>query len=267
MTDALGQLVADLNTHGGFLHYVDGRAGLPDARGGHWLLDSDFLYPDRGHLAQMIARFEAGAFAGKRRVIAAAFMLRLGWAGGMQIGSWLLHDRIVTNARYALLFSPANLLLGVALCEGQAVPAQRAIAPDYAGMAQSLHGFAAPIAASLHQWSRLSERALLAMIASSWSAQFIAIGHAAPGREQAAALEAGRVLAAHPDLARAAPDLYPVEAAGRQGWCQKRQLCCLYFKGSGRVFCDSCPILAEPERLARNRAWIGAYGSPLAAQQ
>lgn len=54
----------------------------------------------------------------------------------------------------------------------------------------------------------------------------------------------------------AAGALYGVRVGQMTRTCQRRSVCCLYFKSSARYFCASCSISPESGRLERNRSWV-----------
>jgi hypothetical protein len=111
------------------------------------------------------------------------------------------------------------------------------------------------VVAAQHAWSRYSRYALWSMVTSSWGAQFTSIGRQL-GNPALGIAEARATFALHPELARAAPELYEVSAADAACTCQRRAACCLFYKRAGKSYCASCPLLPEHVRLERNRQWV-----------
>ena len=113
---------------------------------------------------------------------------------------------------------------------------------------KSFNGFATRL-----QFAR--GRALWAMATSSWAEQFAGVARQW-GDEARGVREAEAIFAATPELRRAAPALYEIRVGESVRTCHRRSACCLYFKSATRYFCASCPIIAESERLERNRSWV-----------
>jgi hypothetical protein len=241
----------------------------PPERAG-WLDPAALAAPDSGPLASLLERFRSSGVASNRRAASASLLLRYGWGAGFSIAAYLTSARVPFLRDYAMFFSSGALLKTVWIRDAQFVG--RADDPFAGGpewiesttpevlrerLLQSLVAVTEPIIASQHTWSRFSRHALWAMVTSSWAAQFASVGRQL-GDERRAVREAKAVFAIDPEIARAAPELYEVNDGGLMRTCQKLRSCCLYFKSSGRRFCSNCPIIPEPERLARNRAWIAA---------
>jgi hypothetical protein len=246
------------------------------ARSGRCLSAADLLAPDRPPLATLLARFAALGPATNRRVASASFLLRFGWAGGFAIASYLACDRVPVLDDYAVLFAPSSLLQTLWIRDvtfhakpqlpaplgagGDALPGRQTVAPDErAWLRQRLLGclwqLSEPVVAAQHDWSHFSRHALWSMVTSSWGALFTSIARQLGDASRGIA-EARATFALHPELARAAPQLYEVSVADAACTCQRRAACCLYFKRPGQSFCASCPLLPETERLERNRQWV-----------
>ena len=229
--------------------------GTPDDRDG-WLDRTMLRQPDDGPLAALNARMAKHGFGANRRAASASLLLRHGWAAGFLIGAWLHCGVVPRIGDFALKFSPMTLV------EALWVRDMRIVTPvdDEEGrklLLEALLDFSEPLVASQHDWSRYSRQALWAMVVSSWTAQFAAIGGRI-GRRDAAVAEARRMLALDPEIAAASPEIYVVRAGGCSEVCQKRAACCLYHKGPRREFCASCPIIPETDRLRLNLDWTRA---------
>jgi hypothetical protein len=243
------------------------------------------LCPQNAPAADLLGLF-APPVAGNRRAVAASLLLRFGWMSGFAIGSYLVCERVPWVSDYTLEFSSEYGLLKT-VCIRQAVFQGRrddrmSSADDWMVGVEVEHGavtgqsrialrqcllqslliVSEPVIATYHRWSGFSRHALWSMVTSSWGAQFTSIarqlGDAARGITEAQALFCG-----HPEIARAAPQLYEVRVGDAASTCQRRAACCLFFKSPGRPLCASCPILTESERLERNRHWVGGGQSRL----
>lgn len=229
------------------------RVETDPADGEGWVGRAAMGDPEQGPLADLYARFAAAGFGANQRATAASLLLRHGWAAGFTIGAWLACGRIARIDDFALKFSPMTLVEALWIRSGSVVRPDD-LASGRRAVADQLRGFTQDLIASQHDWSRFSRHALWAMVASSWAAQFAAIGERLGRRAEA--VEEGRiVLAFDPEIAAAAPDVYEVNGVRGSEVCQRRAACCLYFKGPRRHFCASCPIIPAEERLMRNRAW------------
>jgi len=238
-----------------------------------WIFAGDLGDPDAGPLKALFDRFAGGGFGSNRRAVAASLLLRYGWGAGGQIAAYLALGRTLRLTDFALQFSASTLIKGVWVREaevGGLAGDPLATACDWTGVVapqalrlrllESLVDFTAPLVDSQHAWSRFSRHALWAQVASSWAAQFAAIGERIGERAWAVA-EGREILALHPEIAAAAPEVYEVRGGRQSKVCQRRAACCLYFKGPRRHFCASCPIIPVGERLQRNRQWADSYPS------
>jgi hypothetical protein len=224
--------------------------------------------PQGEALTRLLYAFKQQGIAPNRKAASASLLLRLGWACGFAIGAYLICRRVPTLRDYAVSFSPTMLLQSIWVREARFVGVHDdplAGRPEWIESVQasdlrnrlleSLVLFAEPIVATQHAWSGFSRHALWAMVTSSWAEQFANIARQI-GDEPQGVHEARAVFELVPELNRAAPALYDVHGGQMTRTCQRRSACCLYFKGSARYFCASCPIIPESERLERNRAWV-----------
>lgn len=214
-----------------------------------------------GHATLLRSMAERG-FGARKRLISASAALRVGWATGFEVGSYVV-GRLIPRVTAASLVLEGGLVRAVRIHRASFDPTGH-LSPECrrVAMADRLYEGAAGFARTHHEWSRLSERAIFSMLESSWAGQFVTFGEAV-GQGQEAAEEAAAVLASHPVLAQDAPALYPVEAGGKRKTCQRRTLCCLYYRMPAADFCGSCPILPEDERTIRQRKYVAEYGQPM----
>jgi hypothetical protein len=245
--------------------YCDVSAQPPQE--GEWVTGADLASPASAPLSALMGRFQSHGFAPNKKAASASLLLRVGWAGGFAIASYLACRRVPYLGDYAMNFSPNTLLRAVwvqdAYFEGQSsesLTKRIAEMPDdirRARLLDSLIAFTEPVLAAQHAWSGFSRHALWAMVTSSWAGQFAAVARQL-GDTDLGAREAQAMFALNPEIAHAAPELYDVRAGDMVCTCQRRAACCLYFKTPGRNFCASCPIIAVEERLARNQSWVVA---------
>jgi hypothetical protein len=239
-----------------------------------WFDDRALASPREGTLADLLQAFAAQGIGPNRKAASASLLLRLGWAGGFAIASYLACRRVPTRSAYAVCFSPMLLLQSMWVRDvgfvgayddplaggsGWIAGAETSELPRL--LLDSLVAFTEPVVATQYAWSGLSRHALWAMATSSWAEQFTNVARQM-GDEQRGVREAGAVLDLVPELRRAAPMLYPVAGGRNTRTCQRRSACCLFFKGDARHFCASCPIIPETERLERNRAWVASQPAP-----
>ncbi len=233
-----------------------------------WLDAQTLTLPQGDALARLLQAFKLQGIAPNRKAASASLLLRLGWAGGFAIGSYLACRRAPILRDYAVSFSPTMLLQSIWIRDAHFVGAcddPLAGRPEWIEsigandlrrrLLESLVAFAEPLISTQHTWSGFSRHALWAMVTSSWAEQFANIARQI-GNEPRGVQEARAIFELVPELSRAAPLLYAVHDGQAVRTCQRRSACCLYFKSSTRYFCASCPIIPESERLERNRAWV-----------
>jgi len=258
---ALTAITQRLNDLGAYLQYAVGDPRqLPyDV---HWVEETDFAHLDKPSQQHLIAQLERSEFGSSPKACSAALLLRYGWSAGFLIGAWMTSGIVVQNARQSLGFNRSHVLLsGVCIqgCEGFLTPRTSSVEVRRERLLDELACHARAAVEAHHRWSGFSRKALWAMVTSSWAAQFATVGEKL-GRPELALSEAAELLALDPDTSASQPELYIVQADGRNGICQKRKLCCLWHKSPQGGFCSSCPILPEHERLTRNHDWVRQYG-------
>jgi hypothetical protein len=259
----LADTMAKLSAFDLYLRVVSRRTGRLD-----WF-DADALASPQGDaMRRLLQSFKQQGIAPNRKAASASLLLRLGWAGGFAIGTYLACRRVPTLRDYAVSFSPTMLLQSIWVRDALFVGMRD---DPLAGgtewietigesdlrrrLLESLIVFTEPFVTTQHAWSGFSRHALWAMVTSSWAEQFANIARQI-GDESRGAREARAIFELVPELNRAAPLLYAVHGGETVRTCQRRSACCLYFKSSTRYFCASCPIIPESERLERNRAWV-----------
>jgi hypothetical protein len=222
-----------------------------------WIGRDALCSPESAPLSGLIERFTAKGFAPNKKAASASLLLRIGWAAGFQIASYLVCRRVSYLRDYALRFGAHTGLNGLLVKDARVV--EESADADARSLRehqlQSLIDVAEPIVATQHAWSHFSRHALWAMVTSSWAGQFAAVARQM-GDSELGIREARATFALSTEIARAAPEVYDVHFEDLACTCQKRSSCCLYFKSPGRNFCASCPILPKEERLERNLAWV-----------
>lgn len=219
-----------------------------------WIDHRALRDPESPALRELIACLAAAGFGANRRAVSASVMLRLGWAAGPVVAAYLAEGRVLRVGRYALKFSQQSLVKAICIGEVDSWCRPRGGRLDREVL-DSLLAFSEPVLAGHHRWSGYSRHALWAMLASSWLAQFAAIGNRL-GRRRESVNAACRLLKRHPEIARALPETYEIGCGDKSGTCQILKACCLYHKGRPGHFCPSCPAITERVRFLRNREWI-----------
>ncbi|MGY6273874.1 hypothetical protein ACXIUT_29790 [Achromobacter denitrificans] len=260
-TDRLKDIATRLNTLGAYLQYAVGDPqDLPYEV--TWIEETDFSQLDTPTQQRLLAQLGKSEFGTSAKASSASLLLRYGWSAGFLIGAWMTSGIVVRGAIQSLAFNPSKTLLsGVCIrdCSGFLSPSDSPIAVRRQQLITELTLHARAVVEAHHRWSGFSRKALWSMVTSSWAAQFATVGEKL-GRPEYAISETRKLLALDPDTAASQPELYLVEAGEKIGLCQKRKLCCLWYKSPKGGFCCSCPILPDTERLIRNRDWIQQYG-------
>lgn len=234
---------------GGTLHVCN---EIGDRNG--WINNMALRNPNHSALSPLVSCLAAMGFGANRRAISASIMLRLGWAAGPVIAAYLSEGRVLRIGRYALKFSQKSMVRAICINEVDSWCRPQGERLD-SEVLDSLIDFSEPVLAGHHHWSGYSRHALWAMIASSWLAQFAAIGHRL-GRRRESVRAGRRMLKRHHEIARALPETYEIGSDGKSGTCQILKACCLYHKGRPGHFCPSCPVISERVRFLRNRKWV-----------
>ena len=86
-----------------------------------WIGRDELYMPDSAPLSDLIARFTAKGFAPNKRAASASLLLRIGWAGGLQIASYLVCRRVPYLRDYALRFGAHTGLNGLFVKEARFV--------------------------------------------------------------------------------------------------------------------------------------------------
>lgn len=253
---------AQLNALSPYIRYKAGDPLKSRDRFG-WINEADLAAVDAPAQQRLLRALSHEGFGGNRRAVSASILLRYGWSSGYLIGLWLTRGQVAIRPALALRFTSNTVLSEIAVksCDGFLDETASTRAALYAALSHELIWRAEPIVEAHHAWSGFSRKALWSMVTSSWAAQFIQISELI-GDPERGLTDARHVLGMDARIAAASPDLYVVEAEGKRGACQRRQLCCLWFKGPKRQFCSSCPIIADSERLTRNRACIAQRRLP-----
>lgn len=233
-----------------------------------WLDEADLTTIEAGRQRRVVERLSGGEFGASRRAVSASVLLRYGWSAGLLVGVYLTSGIVLRGAKLRLRFTPAHAALAdvSVLSVTNVVNLQMHTEQGLRrSLSDELISHAQPIVEAHHEWSGFSRKALWSMVTSSWGAQFTHISERLGTPERGLA-EAEQVLKLDPVIEAARPDMYVVEADGKQGVCQMRRLCCLWFKSGKRQFCASCPIIPADDRLERNRKWIAQRGLPVTSQ-
>jgi hypothetical protein len=247
--------------------------------GDGWLPGLTLLNPSDGPLGDLLQRIRVRLRTDDRKIIAASFALRFGWASGVAIAPFLLYQSVpdVRLENVALKFSEQTFFERVSLVEPRgvivyggelkSVPSAETIeiearagasldSPELiAHLRTRLIEQAEPVIDALYDWSRFSKRELWGQIASSWGAQFTGVlGHLNRYLES---MQRARAFFDVPGFIRGmSPAFYPVVHRNMTRIYQRRASCCLYFRLPNTHYCASCPLVSQPERVERNKQWM-----------
>jgi hypothetical protein len=248
--------------------------------GNGWLSGLSLLNPEDAPYRDLLDRIGARLHTPVRKIIAASFALRFGWASGVAIAPFLLYQCVpdVSLENIFLKFSDETFFervsldeaRGVALCEGKLKAVSgvetpntifdvNATAIDNPELTSHLRAAlieqAEPVIDALYDWSRFSKRALWGQIASSWGSQFTAVlGHLNGHLES---MERARAFFDVPGFIRGmSPAFHAVSHLNKTRIYQRRASCCLYFRLPNTHYCASCPLVSQSERVKRNKEWM-----------
>jgi hypothetical protein len=114
---------------------------------------------------------------------------------------------------------------------------------------------AMPVVESLHEWSGFARRGTWGMLTSSWASHITSLH--GDRRDQRPALPVLQQFFAGDDVvAIMQPRVHEVTQLGVTHLYQRRASCCRIYLLPGQELCASCPLVAQDERLERNRAWM-----------
>ncbi len=248
--------------------------------GDGWIPGFAFLEPSEGLFLDLLRGIGARLRSDDRKVVAASFVLRFGWASGVAIAPFLLH-RCVPDVRLenvSLRFSDETFFERAALHEPRGVIVRREgfahhpdleiieTDPDDQGQAADntelvsrlraiLLSQAKPVIDALYVWSGFSRRGLWGQVMSSWGAQFTTIF--AHLKRHTDALPCAREFFDPACFPKGmTPSFYMVEHAGLKRIYHRRSSCCLYYRVPAGSYCASCPLVSQNERVRRNKEWI-----------
>ena len=202
--------------------------------------------------------------------IAASFALRYGWASAMAIAPYLKYRCVpdIALENISLKFKESTFFERTAIYEarGTMVAGEPSaghltistVRDDSAlllALRSALTEQAAPVVESLHQWSGFSRRGTWGMLTSSWASHIT--GLYGDSRDQRPALPVLRDFFAGDDIVSIMqPRVHEVTYLGVTHLYQRRASCCRIYLLPGKELCASCPLVAQEERLERNRAWM-----------
>jgi hypothetical protein len=225
-----------------------------------WLRGCDLVQPAHGKLAALLAVLARELGSDDRKVLAAAFALRVGRVSGIAIGPYLATHCVpeVTLDDIAIKLGPTVLLEHVALRSARftgpgcnprfarsrcANPHMRLL-PH---LRRVLCGLTEPVVDSLSLWSKLKRSALWGLVLSAWANEMAELGSGLGC--QARALRLFPQLVQRDDAKfRLAPTLYLRQHQGETRICQIRGTCCLYYRTPAATRCASCPLPQHTEQ-------------------
>lgn len=264
MTDDLSVCLEALNSGKGLVQF-DHQTGPAIAEN-----DDELVVPTEalaevslpGHAA-ILQRIENRANTAFKRAVTASLALRIGWAYGVEIAAYKYLGKLA-DIRSASLVFQGTLLRRVVIHDAQFSEIDGSDLNE--ALARILYEKTMPFIETHHNWSRLSKRAILSMMTSAWATRYRMMSEDQIGFvDEDCISEIEAFLSAHSALKKDTPDLYVIESEGRRSICQKRTLCCLYYKLPDANYCGSCPILSEEDRLSRQTKWVAEYGRLIAS--
>jgi hypothetical protein len=242
--------------------------GRPEGAG--WIAGDDFRNALSGPLNELLERIGARAKTDDRRTIAASFALRFGWSSAMAIAPYLRFGVVpdVALGNIALRFRESAFFECTAVYEPRGVvvasdpradhPSMKMVRDETAllrALRDQLVEQAAPVVATMYEWSGFAERATWGMLTSSWASHFTGLWEARD--DQRPLVEVlDRFFAGDDVVAGMRPGMNPVEYGGAIHLYQRRASCCRYYLLPEGDLCASCPLVSDEERAVRNLDWM-----------
>jgi hypothetical protein len=153
-----------------------------------WIQGVDFARADEGPFNALLCRIGERLYTHDRKTIAASFALRFGWTASAAIAPYIILKSVpdVNLANISLRFQENTLFERTAIhvpsgtvlgnwneFSDPLVQVVKNQAELLAQLRSRLREQAMPVVDALHERSRFSQKATLAMITSSWASQFV----------------------------------------------------------------------------------------------
>ncbi len=235
----------------------DVHVGQPPAADG-WIVGAALANAASGPLNELLLRIGERVKTTDRRTIAALYAMRFGWASAMAIAPYVKFHCVpdVSLANISLKFKPSTFLARMAIHEPRGVMLD-ANARDVlrTELRRQLTEQAVPVVDALYRWSGFAPRGTWGMFTSSWAAHLTALS--ATGPDQSSVIpELHRFFDGDDLAARMQPRVHTVSYHDATHVYQRRASCCRFYLVPEGELCASCPLVSQPERLARNLAWM-----------
>ena len=227
-----------------------------------WIDGTDLRDAHAGPLHALLLRIGEVARTTDRRTIAASFALRFGWSSALAIAPYLqsrwVPDIALDNVSFAFgrstAFERAALheVRGVMVAgDPRAADASISTVPDANALRRALRDAlvaqAAPVVATLEQWSGFARRGTWGQLTSAWAAQFMAIAEPRDDQRDLAP-ELDAFFAGDDIVAAMRPRMQAVSVDGAIRLYQRRASCCRMYLLPGGSLCTSCPLVGDEER-------------------
>jgi hypothetical protein len=242
--------------------------GTPSGPG--WITGTELRDASSGPFHALLVRIGERQQSADKMTIAASFALRYGWASAMAIAPCLKYGCVpdVSLDNISLKFKESTFFERTAIHE----PRGTMVASDPAARHSTITGVAdqaallralrvaladqaTPVVEALHGWSCFARRGTWGMLTSSWAAHITSLH--GDSRDQRPALPILRDFFAGDDIVSIMrPRVHEVTCLGATHLYQRRASCCRIYLLPGNELCASCPLVAQDERVARNRAWM-----------
>ncbi len=248
--------------------------GRPRAASGDgWVSGTDLRNASAGPFHDLLRRMGETLNEQDRRTIAASFALRYGWAGGIAIAPYLLHQCVpdinLENTAYrfggqfsmyqrAAIYNPRGAML--AANNAAVHPSIRPISSSMELLQllrESLISQATPVVNALCEWSHFSSRGLWGLIASSWGSQFINVVSRIDEQKNGLAYVKA-FFAGNDTICEMQPRYYPVTYGAVTHVYQCAAACCRFYLRPNKQYCANCPLLPQQTRVERNLTWMKA---------
>jgi ferric iron reductase protein FhuF len=221
--------------------------------GNGWIRGVELENVEGGPFAALLTLIRERMKTHDRKIVAASFALRFGWASAVAFAPYFVAARVpdVRLENISLKFSASTLFERLAIHDLRPFQADDPLE----ALRAVLTAQATPVVEALYAWSRLPRKVIWGQVTSSWGAQFELILREL-GRAEEALGMAQTFFAADGAAFAARPELYVVEHRDVRRIYQCRSSCCLYYKVESGGYCASCPLITQNERVARNKQWM-----------
>jgi ferric iron reductase protein FhuF len=243
--------------------------GIPDDSP-QWIRGTDLADANGGPFRALLDRIGSRTKTSDRKMIAAFFALRFGWAASAAIGPYLIHrcvpdirlENISLRFREDTLFertaihSPSGAVLSNDPAAGH--PLARLVDDPSSLLLllrSELKTQAAPVVDAMYKWSGFSKKGAWGMVTSSWASLFVHVYERLGSQADALPVIQSFFQGAD-EVASMQPKLHPVTLGSVTHLYQRRASCCRYYLLPQGSLCASCPLVSQEERLVRNLEWM-----------